>query len=129
MSTKAAARPEQIEQPPANESRSAEESRVHPLILDGWTNEDDPEWSNVSTHGIADVTRAATSIQTIARLLHNSLGEPAGFGAQPLGRGVEMSLAEALLCLGDFIFEKTNDMRDHAAMSHAFDRSREAQNV
>jgi hypothetical protein len=128
MSTKAAARPEQIGHP-VGESQNAEESRKHPLMLDGWTNEDDPEWSNVSTYGIADVTRAATSIQTIARLLHNSLGEPSSCGAQPLGRDVELSLADALLCLGDFIFERTNDMRDHAAMSHKFDRAREAQNV
>jgi hypothetical protein len=128
MSTKATARPEQNEQP-AGESQSAEESRKHPLMLDGWTNEGDPEWSKVSTSGIADVTRAATSIQTVARLLHNSLGEPDGCGVQPLGCYVEQSLAETLLCLGDFIFERTNDMRDHAAMIHKLELAREAQNA
>ena len=51
------------------------------------------------------------------------------FAMMPLGRAVEQSLAEALLCLGDFIFEKTNDMRDQAAMIHKCKLARELQNA
>lgn len=81
----------------------------HPLMSDGWLHDDDEEFSTVHTASIADITRASDAVRVIARLVHNSLGEPEGSGAAPLGRSVEMTL-----CLGDYIFEKTEAMREVA---------------
>lgn len=121
MSSKAPARPEHNDQ-----SAERDFPKRHPLLSDGWVNADDPEWSTVGTHTIADLTRAGDAIRTIARIVHNSLGEPDCSGAQPLGKGVEMSLCEAMMCLGGYIFEKTERMRESAALHWQFEREREA---
>jgi hypothetical protein len=94
----------------------------HPLVIDGWLSDDEPEFSMVHSARIADVSRAADGVKTIARLVHNSLGEPEATGAQPLGIETELSLLGALECLGGYIFDQMEDMRETASMHAKFQR-------
>jgi len=98
----------------------------HPFVKDGWLDDDEPELSMVHSSRIADVTRAADGVKTIARLVHNSLGEPDATGAQPLGLGTELGLLGALECLGGYIFDQMEDMRATAAMHAKFKGNAEA---
>jgi len=92
-------------------SEATAEALPHPLTTDGWMPADGEEHATVKNWQIANVFRAVSAIGTISRLLHNSLGEPDGTGAQPLGRGTELDLADALICLGDYAYSQTEDMR------------------
>lgn len=117
MSTKISARPEQDDQ-----SSEPLFPRVHPLLQDGWRFDDEPEFGRVHSAFIADVTRAGNSVRTIAHIVHNSLDEPGGSGSQPLGKHVEISLCEAMICLGEYIFEKTELMREVSRRHWEYER-------
>lgn len=84
----------------------------------------DYELSTVHSHRIADVTRAADGIKIIARMVHNSLGEPDCSGAQPLSRGTELALLDALYCLGDYVFDNMEGMRETASQLARFEKER-----
>lgn len=99
---------------------------AHPLVKDLWLNDDEPEHSSVHSTRIANVTRAADGIRAISRLVHNSLGEPSMSGAQPLGHATHMELLDALYCLGDYLFDQGEAMRETAALHEQFNRDREA---
>jgi hypothetical protein len=101
----------------------------HPFVRDGWLSDDEPEHATVCSCHIANVTRATDGIRAISRIVHNSLGEPDATGAEPLGRGVEMNLLDALECLGDYIFEQMESMRATAALHAKWEREREVSNV
>ena len=86
------------------------EAIPHPLTTDGWLLVDAEEHATVRSQQIADVQRAVSAITAIGRLLHNSLGEPDATGAQPLGIGIELGLADAVICLGDYAYDRIEDM-------------------
>jgi len=86
----------------------------HFLTRDGWTSDDESEHAMVRSMEIADITRASIAARTLARILHNSLSEPAATGSDSLGEGVNCDLADAIYCLNDYIFERTNEMREVA---------------
>lgn len=101
-------------------------TRPHPLVNDTWTADDDAEHSTVHTHRIADTTRAANGIKIISRIVHNSIGEPDGTGAQPLDVGSVMDLMNAIECLSNYVFIQMEGMRETAS-DHA--RYRKQQGV
>jgi hypothetical protein len=107
----------------------SETTAEHYLVQDYWAGEDDPELSTVHSSRIANVSRASDGIKSISRIVHNSLSEPDMSGAAPLGRGTELALLYALECLGDYIFDQMEDMRETAAMHAQFDREREVSHV
>ena len=71
---------------------------------------------------IADVNRAANAIGTISLLIRNSLSEPDGTGEQPLGRAVEIDLADALICLANYAYEVVEDMRTTDSYAQQYGR-------
>jgi hypothetical protein len=101
-----------------------EQTAPHPLTTDGWMSISGEEHATVRNSQIADVQRAVNAAKVISRLLHNSLGEPEGTGAQPLGRGVEIDLADALICLSDYAFDRIEDMDQTASMILEYKRER-----
>ena len=90
-------------------------TKPHPLMNDTWLADGDTEFSMVHTVRIADTTRAANGISTIARLCHNSLGQPDMSGAQPLDIGTVQHLLNAAECLAMFIGDQMEEMRDSAS--------------
>lgn len=90
-------------------------TRSHPLVNDTWICDDDAEHSVVHTHRIAETTRAANGIKIISRIVHNSLGQPGMSGAQPLDIGSIQHLMNALECLGDYVYEQMDGMRETAS--------------
>jgi len=103
----------------------SEGRKVHPLVSDYWQSSEQQEHATVHSVRISNVSRASDGIKSIARLVHNSLSEPDMTGAPPLGRSTELALMYALECLGDYIFDQMEGMRDTAAQHAEFERSRE----
>jgi len=103
----------------------SETKKAHPLVSDYWQHSDELEHAKVHSFRIANVSRASDGIKSIARIVHNSLSEPEMTGAPPLGRSTELALMYALECLGDYIFDQMEGMRDTAAQLAEFDRARE----
>ncbi len=103
-------------------SESTENQVPHPLTTDGWMPVDCEEHATVRHSQIADVQRAVSAAGAIARLLHNSLCEPDATGAQPLGRGMEIDLTDALLCLSDYAFDRIEDMGETAGQILEYQR-------
>lgn len=97
----------------------------HPLISDYWRGADEAEHSTVHSFRIGNVSRAADGIKSIARIVHNSLSEPDMTGAPSLGRSTEQTLLYALECLGDYIFDQMEGMRETADKHAEFERNRE----
>jgi hypothetical protein len=105
-------------------TETIQEAVPHPLTTDGWMPIDGEEHATVRNSQIADVQRAVNAIKTIGRLLHNSLGEPDGTGSQPLDRGTEIDLADALICLGDYAYDRVEDMNQTAQCFLQYERER-----
>lgn len=103
-------------------------TKPHPLVADYWIGDDESEYSMVHTYAIAEISRATDAIRTIARIVHNSLSEPAMTSSQPLDEGTVRSLLDGIDSLGNYIFEKTEDMRETAALHAEYERSKEARN-
>ncbi|MFX1766391.1 hypothetical protein PWP93_28185 [Paraburkholderia sp. A1RI-2L] len=95
----------------------------HYLTADGWTSRDEHEHSTVKSAFIADITRASIAARTLARMLHNSLSEPDATGGRSLGAGVHDDFADAIYCLNDYIFERTNEMREVAERFEDYKRT------
>ncbi len=64
---------------------------------------------------IAERTRGSNAIQTSARLVHNSLCEPAMSGAEPLGTPAHLGLLNAMEIVGAYLDEVAQSMRECAA--------------
>lgn len=109
-------------------STTPDVTKPHPLLVDYWVGPDDAKHSTVGTQAIADITRATDSIRTLARLVHNSLSEPAMSGAQPLDIGTVRSLLCGIEIMGLFIYDQTDMMRERAAAIAQYERSQEAKN-
>ncbi|MFP3638140.1 helix-turn-helix domain-containing protein [Paraburkholderia sp. SIMBA_054] len=97
----------------------------HPFVNDTWVSDDDPEYSQCHTHRIADITRAANGIKVISRIVHNSLGQPDMSGDQPLDISSIQQLLNALECLGDYVYDNTESMRETEAMRAKWEQQRE----
>ena len=82
--------------------------KSHPLTTDYWHGDDADERSTI--HWCR---------------MHNSLSEPDMSDAQPLDRSTELALLYALECLGDYIFDQTEEMRAFASMHAKFQSERE----
>ncbi|MFP3703389.1 hypothetical protein SB783_05250 [Paraburkholderia sp. SIMBA_009] len=130
MTSKASARPEQKSDPRAEfadavaliaETSAADTSpklaMFHPLLTDDWLDQSVGERSIVHSTRIANVTRAGAAVRDLARVVYNSLHEPDATGTEPLGRGAELTIIDAMFCLGDYIFEQTEQMRETARIS------------
>jgi hypothetical protein len=125
MTSKASARSEQSNPSSANRSDVASSATafdgarsnptLHPLLSDDWMSPGSDDFATVPAAHVANLTRAGSAIRLLARLLHNSLGEPDMNGAQPLNKGAERELCDAVWCLGDYVFEKTDAMREFSA--------------
>ncbi|HTH76508.1 MAG TPA: hypothetical protein VL635_19105 [Trinickia sp.] len=103
------ARPEQSPKPDYNASY------FHgALASDRWMNDDDPEFSKVHSFCIAEVSRAASAITQISRIVHNSLNEPACSGAEPLGLSAHMALLDGLEIIGRYLVDLGDSMRGTA---------------
>lgn len=57
-------------------------------------------------------------------MVRNSLGEPDCSGAQPLSRGTEMALLDAVYCLADYVFDNMEGMRETASTIRKYDLER-----
>ncbi|WP_321951926.1 hypothetical protein [Paraburkholderia bannensis] len=97
--------------------RSLHSSMLHPLLTDDWLDQSVGENSIVHSSRIANVTRAGAAVRDLARVVYNSLQEPDATGAEPLGRGIELTIVDAMCCLGDYIFEQTEQMRETAQLA------------
>lgn len=95
------------------------------LASDRWMNDDDPEFSTVHTFCVAEVSRAASAITEISRIVHNSLNEPACSGAEPLGLSAQMALLDGLEIIGRYLGDLGDSMRETAGM-HARIEAQEA---
>ncbi|WP_157768080.1 hypothetical protein [Burkholderia ambifaria] len=78
-------------------------SRV--LTSDHWSLDDTPELSKIPSSLIADVSRASNAIETIARIVHNSLCEPEMHDAEPLGHSAHLGLLDAAELNGKYLAE------------------------
>jgi hypothetical protein len=96
--------------------------KSHPLTTDYWHGDDADELSTIHSCRVANVSRAADGIKSISRIVHNSLCEPDMSDGQPLDRGTELALLYALECLGDYIFDQAEEMRETATMHAKFQR-------
>jgi hypothetical protein len=101
----------------------------HPFVNDTWLSEDESEHSVCHSVNIADITRAANGIKVLSRIAHNSLGQPDMSGAQPLDVGSVQHILNALECLGEYVFDQTERMRETAAMHAEWKREREVTNA
>jgi hypothetical protein len=107
MSTKATAHPEHA---------SDNTQRPH-LSADRWMPAaESPEFTCIRTRSVADLYRASRGIKSIARLLHNSIGDGMDELVRPVIDTFDMqSLAGAVECIADFIYETLEDeaFREH----------------
>ncbi|TDV16284.1 hypothetical protein [Paraburkholderia caballeronis] len=92
------------------------------LMKDWWLVDDESESSVLHSAHVAEISRASSAITVIARLVHNSLGEPDMSGAEPLGRAACEGLLDGLEILGRYVGDITDEMRRHAAMLSKFQR-------
>lgn len=92
------------------------------LMKDWWINDAAAELSTIHSFHIAEVSRASSAITAIARLVHNSLGEPDMSGAEPLGRSTCESLLDGLEIIGRYVGDLTDQMRQTSAMLDKFQR-------
>ncbi|WP_205191564.1 hypothetical protein [Burkholderia sp. LMG 13014] len=109
-------------------STTPEIVKPHPLLVDYWVSQDDPEHLTVGTQSIGDITRATDSIRTLARLAHNSLSEPSMSGEQPLDMGTVRALLCGIEVMGLYIYDQTELMRERAASIAKYQRDQEAKN-
>jgi hypothetical protein len=91
------------------------------LMKDHW--EGDGEWSTVSTNFIGEIDRASDAVETIARLVHNSLCEPAMSGAEPLGLSAHLGLLNAAELIARYMREIAERMREQATFRAEFDKT------
>ncbi|WP_146126340.1 hypothetical protein [Burkholderia multivorans] len=84
------------------------------LTSDHWSLDDTPELSKIPSSLIADVSRASNAVETIARIVHNSLCEPEMHDAEPLGRSAHLGLLDAAELIGKYLADIANRMNETA---------------
>jgi hypothetical protein len=119
-----------IDQAPSPDSGSASKadctSRTFRGVLlgDHWR-VGERELSMVPSDCIAEINRASTAIQTIARLVHNSLCEPDMSDAEPLGQSAHLGLLSAVEIIGTHLDEVANAMRESGIRHAEYERVRD----
>lgn len=92
------------------------------LMNDHWILDDGAVSATIPAHLIGDVSRASNAIETIARLVHNSLCEPDMSGAEPLGKTAHLGLLDAAELIGKYLDEIATRMNETAqAYAHLED--------
>ena len=84
------------------------------LTSDHWSLDDTPELSKIPSSLIADVSRASNAIETIARIVHNSLCEPEMHDAEPLGYSAHLGLLDAAELIGKHLADIAVRMNEAA---------------
>jgi hypothetical protein len=96
------------------------------LTCDHFAGDDDQEHSTIKTYCIAEVSRASDAVETIARIVHNSLSEPSMSGAEPLGHAAHTALLGGVEILGRYLREIADTMRRTAGLFKEHEHSSEA---
>lgn len=92
------------------------------LTCDQWSEDNAPEFSTIPTSYIVEIGRASNAIRTIARLVHNSLTQPAMSNAEPLGNSTHQGLLDALEILGVYLSDIQESMTERACDYARFER-------
>lgn len=75
------------------------------LTADRWMRDDEPEFTRIRSQAIGDLQRASRGIATIARILHNSLGDDMGGVCRSgIDDFSKQNLVGAVECITDFIY-------------------------
>ncbi|MFB9123315.1 hypothetical protein E2553_00140 [Paraburkholderia dipogonis] len=82
-------------------------SELPHLSADRWMPAADaPEFTRIRTSAMADLSRASRGIKSIARILHNSIGDGTDeMVSASIDELDKQNLAGAIECLADFIYE------------------------
>lgn len=91
----------------------------HPLLHNPWSNDADPELGLVALAHIRGIDRAQEAIQAMARLVGNSVREPAASGAAPLDAWTASALMGGIECLCEHTAHLTDAMLAQARDSGA----------
>jgi len=75
----------------------------HPFTYDRWATPDDPEFAVVRVDDLRKMERACQGISAIARIVGNSLNEPAATGARPLDAWIVSNLMGSVESLCDHL--------------------------
>ncbi|WP_193097991.1 hypothetical protein [Burkholderia sp. Z1] len=84
------------------------------LTSDHWSRDDTPHLAKIPSSLIADVSRGSNAIETIARIVHNSLCEPDMHNAEPLGDSAHLGLLDAAELIGKYLSEIADRMNEAA---------------
>jgi|GEM_PF-2564003 len=84
------------------------------LTSDHWSLDDTPELSKIPSSLIADISRASNAIETIARIVHNSLCEPEMHDTEPLGHSAHLGLLDAAELIGKYLSGIADRMNEAA---------------
>jgi len=80
------------------------------LTADRWMRDDGPEFSRIRSQAIGDLQRASRGIASIARILHNSLGDDMGGVCRSgIHDFSKQNLAGAVECISDFMYQILED--------------------
>ncbi|WP_433693255.1 hypothetical protein [Paraburkholderia phenoliruptrix] len=86
-------------------SKSTIDKGPLPLTADRWRSDEEPEFSRVRSAALADINRASRGIASIARILHNSIGDDIdGVTRSTIDNFTKQNLAGAVECMSDFIY-------------------------
>ncbi|WP_250464248.1 hypothetical protein [Caballeronia sp. GAFFF2] len=77
------------------------------MVADG-----EEELMHIASADVAELDRASNAIQTISRLVHNSICEPQMSGAEPLGFSAHVGLLNAMEVIGAHIGRLADSMRE-----------------
>ena len=83
-----------------------------PLTADRWRSENEPEFMEVRSGAVAEITRASRAMGAIGRILHNSIGDDddSKVVENSLDNLTKQNLAGAIECLSDYIYDIIEDM-------------------
>lgn len=92
------------------------------LTADRWMRDDEAEFTRIRSQAVADLQRSSRGIASIARLLHNSLGDDMdGVCRSSIDDYTKQNLAGAVECIADFmhgILEEETFDAAQAEVSH-----------
>lgn len=102
---------------------SAQPTEPHPLTVDRWAVEGQPELGQVNLSSISQIDRARAAIETIARIAANSsLQDPIEPGAPTLDSYTLFCLLGGVESLCDHMRHLTERMLTHAKSHHEWER-------
>ncbi|HEM7881366.1 TPA: hypothetical protein U2L31_007858 [Burkholderia contaminans] len=95
------------------------------LTSDHWSLDDTPELSKIPSCLIADISRASNAVETIARIVHNSLCEPEMHDVETLGHSAHLGLLDAAELIGKYLAEIAGRMNEAAQIYAGLEDSAE----